>query len=116
MKSLMLAILAVALVSSGCSTGSSSTRKSGGSLSEEEKHRLYSAALAATDSPIDTDTFKKACQQIGIFDAKGKPNDHYMSFVSQHVAWGTNSESDEFRREINSKEKAQAYIKQHLAQ
>jgi hypothetical protein len=84
-------------------------------LSEDEKHRLYSAALAASESPLDTDTFKDVCQTIGIFDASGKPNDQYMVFVGQHVNWGMKVETDQFRREINSKDKATEYIKEHLS-
>jgi hypothetical protein len=83
-------------------------------LSVDEKHRLYSAALAASDSPLDTDTFKDVCQRIGIFDASGKANDQYMAFVSEHVNWGTRSEAGQFRHEINSKDKAREYIRNHL--
>ena len=84
-------------------------------LTNEERHRLYSAALAASDSPLDTDTFEQVCREIGICDAHGKPNDQYMAFVSQHVDWAIKSETDEFRREINSNEKAREYVRQHLS-
>ncbi len=85
------------------------------SLSLDDKHGLYSAALAASDSPLETDNFKNVCQGIGIFDGAGKPNDQYMGFVSQHVDWAMKSETDQFRREIDSKDKAREYIKQHLS-
>lgn len=103
------------LVSSACSRGAADAARGAPALSEDEKHRLYAAALAASDSPLDTDAFKAACRKIGIFDANGKPNDEYMAFVSEHVNWGTKSETDQFRREIDSKEKARAYIREHLA-
>jgi hypothetical protein len=83
-------------------------------FSEDERHRLYAAALAASDSPIDTDTFKQVCRRIGIFDLNGKPNDYYIAFVSQHVEWAIKSETDQFRREIDSKDKAREYIDRHL--
>jgi hypothetical protein len=104
--------MALVLWSSGCGqrAGSRATP-----LSLDEKHRLYSAALAASDSPLDTDTFKDVCQRIGIFDAAGKPNDQYLAFVSQHVNWGMQSEASQFRHEINSKDSAKEYIKQHLS-
>lgn len=113
-------IAAMALVvtlSSACSSGGSRAdinRDAASPLSEDQLHRLYAAALAASDSPLDTDTFKDVCQRIGIFDADGKPNDQYMAFVSQHVEWGMKPETDQFRREINSKDKAAEYIKRHL--
>src|SRR2546421_11868467 len=70
------------------------------SMTPEEKHRLYSAALAASESPLDTDMLKHVCKDIGIFDPDGKPNDQYTSFISEHVNWGLKSESDQFKGEI----------------
>lgn len=84
-------------------------------LSEDERHRLYSAALAASESPLESDIFRQVCQQIGIYDSAGKPTGQYMTFVSQHVDWSMKSESDQFRREINSKEKARDYVEKHLS-
>ena len=109
---LAITLLALALSSSGC--GERSVNRAA-SLSLDERHRLYSAALAASESPLDTETFKDVCRTIGIFDAQGRPNDQYMTFVSQHVDWGMKSEANQFRQEINSKDKAQDYIKRHLA-
>lgn len=112
---LVIVIGLMTLCVAGCSRkGSTVSNDRSGPLSGDEKHRLYSAALAASESPLDTDTFKAVCQRIGIFDAAGKPNDQYMVFVSQHVDWGTKFEADEFRREINTKEKARAYIARYL--
>ena len=55
------------------------------SLTNDEKHQLYSAALATTESPLESETFKKVCQRIDIFGASGNPNDNYLPFVSAHV-------------------------------
>jgi hypothetical protein len=116
MKSFIVAAL-IALSLAGCSSkGSTATRTAATGLSVDQKHRLYSAALAASESPLDNDTFKAVCREIGIFDAEGRPNDRYMTFVSQHLAWSTNSETEAFRQEINSKDKATEYIKKHLSQ
>jgi len=93
---------------------SSAQRNHAAGLTEDEKHRLYSAALATSESPVDTDTLKDVCRSIGIFDAHGQPNDQYMVFVSRHVDWAKRMETKEFRREIDSKEKARAYITKHL--
>ena len=106
----------------GCSCGAGSDRSavtaaqtsSGASLSLEEKHRLYTAALAASDSPLDTGPFKEVCKQIGIFDADGNPNGAYMAFVQEHVQWGMKTEANQFRLEINAKEKAKDYVLKHL--
>ena len=115
MKSFIIAAL-IALSLGGCgSKGSTATRPAAAGLSDDQKHRLYSAALAASEAPLDNDTFKQVCRKIGIFDANGKPNDQYMVFVSQHVSRATRTETEEFRREIDSKEKATEYIKKHLS-
>jgi thioredoxin-related protein len=108
----VLIIMAIALFLSGCN--SSGSRRNARRLTQDEKHRLYSAALAASESPLDTDTFKEVCREIGIFDADGRPNNNYIAFVSEHVEWGTKSETDQFRREISSKDKAREYIRDHL--
>jgi hypothetical protein len=122
MKSL-LAMILIAIMFSSCSSGNSKTatatsadpRTGTVSFTNDEKHRLYSAALAASESPLDTDLFKDVCKKIGVFDSDGTPNDNYMAFVSEHVDWGMKSQTDEFRREIDSKDKAREYIRKHLS-
>ena len=115
----VLAILLLAVASSAFSCGRNSTAatsaaRTGGTLTEDEKHRLYSAALAASDSPLDSDVFKDACRKIEIFDNDGKPNEKYMTFVTAHVDWSMRPQGGEFRHEINTKEKARAYLDSHL--
>ena len=84
-------------------------------FSEEEKHKIYTAALAADESPLDSALFKEVCKKIGIFDAEGKPNDKYMVFVAEHVEWAMKPELELFRSEINTKEKAREYVNRQLA-
>ena len=114
----IITIVLIVLCFSACSSRGADTRsalQNGATrLTDEEKHRLYTAALAASESPLDNDAFKEVCRTIGICDAHGKPNDQYMAFVSRHVDWATKSETDDFRREINSKEKAREYVNQYL--
>jgi hypothetical protein len=110
---LATALLAAALALAGC-YGTATASRSSADLSENEKHKLYSAALAATDAPLESDVFKDVCRKIGIFDSQGRPNKDYMSFVSAHVAWAMKSENEQFRAEINSREKAREYIAKHL--
>jgi hypothetical protein len=122
MKSLLTTIL-VAIMLSACSSGKSNTTTATPGESEagtvaftnDEKHRLYSAALAASESPLDTDLFKEVCRKIGIFDPDGTPNENYLPFVTEHVDWGTQPENHQFKREIDSKEKARKYINEHLS-
>lgn len=120
---LIITIAFVAISLSACSASGSRVSPdgtgSGGasiSLTEAEKHRLYSGALAAGDFPLDTALFKEVCKKIGIFDADGNPNDQYLRFVAEHVDWGLKAESDQFRREVNSREKAREYVATYLPQ
>ena len=110
---IIMAASAVLLLSA-CGVGARNGKVTGSSLNDAEKHRLYAAALAASDSPLDSETFKRACESIGIFDQKGQPNDSYMAFVTRHVAWSTSPQAEDFRRQINTKEKATAYVDEHL--
>ena len=109
---LALALLAGALFGSGCGGRTAPIRMSG--LSEAEKHQLYSAALAANESPLETEAFKVVCERIGIFDVHGRPNNNYLGFVSAHVDWAMKEETQQFKADINSREKAREYIAQHL--
>ena len=110
-------IILGATVLNACSlhfAGPSYSTRTSNSFSQEERHRLYTAALAASDSPLDTPVFKEVCQKIGIFDTEGNPNSAYLGFVQEHVAWSMNREASQFRSEINTKEKAQQYVTGHL--
>jgi len=114
----ILAIVLIALSLSACrSLGSvTSLRNDRVRLAEDEKHRLYTAALAESESPLDSDLFREVCKKIGIFNADGKPNDNYMTFVAAHVDWGMKAEIEQFRREIDTRKKAREYISKHLPQ
>lgn len=83
-------------------------------MTEAEKHRLYAAALAATDSPLDSDLFKSVCRKIDIFDEENQPNPKYPSFVSDHIHWSMAVENRDFRNEINTRDKAVRYVQEHL--
>jgi hypothetical protein len=116
---LMIVLLAVVASACGIRRSTSASGKTGSgnqatALTDDEKHRLYTAALAASESPLDTDLFKEVCKTIGIFDTNGVPNDNYLPFVSAHIDWAMKPETDQLRREINTKEKAKDYVAWHL--
>jgi hypothetical protein len=117
MKSI-LAIALIALCLAACSSygsgSGSGARNDRTRFTEDEKHRLYTAALAASDSPLESETFKEVCKAIGIFDPGGAPNDNYLPFVSAHVDWAMKAETEQFKQEINTKEKAREYVSKHL--
>lgn len=106
----IIILLALSLVVVSCGRGWAKE-----SLTEDEKHRLYAAALAVSDSPLDSEIFKRVCRRIEIFDAGGNPNDKYIKFVSAHVDWATKPQTALFRNQIDTPEKARQYIDEHLA-
>ena len=121
----MKSIVAVALVAfslAGCShrdshasaANAAEAQPDRNSMSEVEKHRLYTAALAVSQSPLDTELFSDVCKKIGIYDVEGKPTEKYMPFVQAHIDWVTRSENEQFRQEINSPEKARHFLTTHL--
>ena len=111
----LMGLVALCLLISACGRAASRDLVAA-RLSEDEKHRLYAGALAASESPVDSEIFKRVCRHIEIFDANGKPNDRYMQFVSAHVEWATKAQTEEFRSQINTPEKARQYIDQQLGQ
>ena len=109
---LAIPLLAVTLASLSCG-GNATAFRSAATLTDDEKHRLYTAALAASETPLESELFKQVCRKIGIFDAEGKPNHNYMAFVAQHIDWAMRPENGLFRREIDTKEEAIAYLNKH---
>jgi hypothetical protein len=121
MKSILAIVLGGVFLSismSACtgSTGTSTAKAEPVALTEDEKHRLYAAALAASEFPLESTSFKEVCERIGIFDAQGNQNDNYMGFVAAHIEWAMKPESQPFKREINSREKASEYINKNSPQ
>lgn len=124
----ILAIVVMTATLSACGVGSHSgtssttasdaktdTAHRAASLTEDEKHRLYTAALVATDSQLQTELFQQVCQRIGIMNADGIPNENYTGFVSEErLQWIRKPEAAEFKREINTREKAREYLNKHL--
>lgn len=124
----ILAIVLMTIALSACGVGGhsgapttsvsdakASTARSAAPLTENEKHQLYAAALVATDSQLQTELFQKVCQQIGIMNADGIPNENYIKFVSEErLQWMMKPEAEEFKRTINTRAKAQEYLKERL--
>ena len=99
---------------SACTSSSVTSARVGTSLTEEEKHRLYAAAMAASEFPLESKIFKEVCNKIGIFDTGGNQNDNYMGFVTAHFEWAMKIENQAFKREINTQEKARTYVEKYL--
>lgn len=86
----------------------SNSNSSSSSMSSDDKHKLYLAATVTGD----TDLIKRVSIHIGIMNDDGTPNDEYRSFMIEHASWAF--QNLDFAREIGTKEKAQAYVDEHL--
>jgi hypothetical protein len=78
------------------------------SLSDDEQHKLFHAASATRDSATMTRVWKK----LGLTDADGTPNDKYAEFTKDHIPWLFRN--SDFLQEINSEQKARAYVDAHI--
>jgi hypothetical protein len=121
MKSILAIVLigiSLSISMSACtgSKGASTATANSVAFTEDEKHRLYAAALAASEFPLESTTFKEVCEKIGIFDSRGNQNDNYMGFVTAHIEWAMKPESQPFKSEINTREKAREYINKYAPQ
>jgi cytoskeletal protein RodZ len=82
----------------------SSTTGTSSNMSDDAKHRLYHAASVAGDVELLTRVQKK----LGL-DAASTA---YQEFVKAHVIWAF--KNADFIREINTPEKARAYVNEHI--
>jgi hypothetical protein len=77
-------------------------------LSNDEQHKLFHAASATKDTATMTRVWKK----LGLTDADGTPNDTYTEFTKDHIAWLFRNA--DFLQEINTEQKARAYVDAHI--
>jgi hypothetical protein len=77
-------------------------------MSDDDKHKLYHAATATKD----TDTMVRVWKRLGLTDADGTPNEAYREFAKDHIGWLFRN--TDFMQEMNSEEKARAYVDAHI--
>jgi len=91
------------------------TNRSTVPVSEDEKHRLYTAALIAAGEPAaDTKILQEVFRKIGIADSDDNFTDAYFPFISAHGEWTQKPETRQFAQEIDTHEKATEYLNRHL--
>jgi hypothetical protein len=93
---------------SNTSIGDNSSSSSSTSMSEDDQHKLFHAASATRDTQIMQRVWKK----LGLTDSDGSPNDKYTEFTKDHIAWLFRNA--DFLQEINSEQKARAYVDAHI--
>jgi hypothetical protein len=81
---------------------------SSSSMSDDERHKLYHAASATKD----TDTMVRVWKKLGLTGADGTPNENYTTFAREHIGWLFRN--SDFLQEVNTEEKARAYVNAHI--
>ena len=90
------------------SNSNSSSTATATRMSEDDKHKLYYAATATKD----TNTMVRVWKRLGLTDDDGTPNEAYREFAKDHIGWLFRN--TEFMQEVNSEEKARAYVDAHI--
>jgi hypothetical protein len=78
------------------------------SMSDDDRHKLYHAASATKD----TDTMVRVWKKLGLTSADGTPNENYTTFARDHIGWLFRN--SDFIQEVNTEEKARAYVNAHI--
>jgi hypothetical protein len=87
---------------------SNSSSNSTSSMSDDDKHKLYQAALTTGD----TELLRRVSVKLGLMDEDFTPGDTYAEFVKDHAIWVFSN--GDFLRSLDSKEKAVAYVNEHM--
>ena len=89
-------------------SNSSSSSSSSDSMSEEDKHKLYQAALMTGDPEI----VQRVSVKIGLMEDDYTPGPEHQRFVAAHVGWAIRNSN--FTQTIDTPDKARAYVNEHF--
>ena len=105
LKSTIVALLlGLSLISLACSKSGGSA----GSLSDDDKHKLFQAAAMSGDPQLAVE----ASQKLGLIDSGGKPTADFEKFSKDHIDWGAKNTA--WVQEYADKAKAKEYAKSHM--
>jgi cytoskeletal protein RodZ len=89
-------------------TSSSSSSTSAASMSDDDKHKLYQAALMTGDPEL----LRRVSVKIGLMDDDYTPGDNYQAFVTEHVTWAIRN--TDFAQTVDTPAKAREYVDQNI--
>lgn len=87
---------------------SSSSSRAASSLSDDDKHKLYQAAIQSGDAQL----LQRVEVKLGLREDDYTIGNNYENFVAEHVTWLFRN--NEFRQSIDTAEKARAYVDQNI--
>ena len=90
------------------SSSSSSSSSAASSLSDDEKHKLYHAALMTTDQEL----VRRVSVRMGLMNEDFTPGAEWEQFITDHVGWVLRNAS--FIRSVNTEEKAREYVNNNI--
>ncbi|HEV8427476.1 MAG TPA: hypothetical protein VGQ41_06155 [Pyrinomonadaceae bacterium] len=93
---------------SNSTNSSNSSSNSASSMSDDDKHRLYQAAIQTGDQEL----IRRVQVKLGLMDDDYTPGASYQQFINEHVGWAIGN--TDFIGTINSPDKARAYVNEHF--
>jgi hypothetical protein len=78
------------------------------SMSDDDKHKLYQAALQSGDAEL----LRRVEVKLGLREDDYTAGEKYQAFVIEHVTWAYRN--TDFGQSINTPEKARAYVNQNF--
>lgn len=107
-KSTIIALLiGLSLFGAACSKGESA----GASMSDDDKHKLYQAAVTTS-----FETAMEVAKKLGLTDSDGKPTPAFRQFNVEHSAWLNKNPSfmPPTPDQAADKKKAKEYVDAHM--
>ena len=91
------------------SSNSNSSSTSDSTMSKDEKHKLYYAALLTGD----TELIRRVEVKIDVLEDDFTKGAKFQAFVEEHATWTINNM--DFIQSVDTAEKARAYINDHIS-
>lgn len=90
------------------SRSSSSSSTSVASMPEDDKHKLYQAAMMTGDAELG----KRVSIKLGLLNDDNTPTEYYEQFITGHIEWAPRNLK--FIQSISMADKARAYVDANL--
>ena len=87
---------------------SSSSSSSASAMSDDDKHKLYQAALMTADGEL----LRRVEVKLGLREDDFTIGDNYQTFITEHVGWAISN--TDFSATVDTPEKARAYVNQNI--